>query len=82
MTDLQKEIDIYLKMLNNLPISVAKELSDQFTKILKILVNQNIDMSADVQTHLDDIRIELLSMRFDLEATKAERDALKKKYEG
>ena len=75
---LQKDVDIFLRMLNELPADTSRLLAEQFQKIMRSMQEHHQSMGAKISESLDDIRLLAATMKFDLEATKAERDQLKK----
>lgn len=61
-------------MINALPPEVALILNEQLSKITESVKDTFVVAQNGVQDDLDDIRLSVLNMKFDLDATKSERD--------
>ena len=76
---LDYQIVVMRRMIQQLPIDLRKLLEDQLDTIIKAYTNRTLILHQKVINDLADVRLNILSMEFDLIATKNERDAFKKR---
>lgn len=63
-------------MISELPDDIARPLLDQLNTVVHALTARDQTISKQVNSELEDIRLNIKSMEFDLEATKSEKQIL------
>lgn len=63
-------------MISELPDDIARPLLDQLNTVVHTLTARDQTISKQVNSELEDIRLNIKSMEFDLEATKSEKQIL------
>lgn len=76
--DVDYQFHILHKMLEQLPETAQSLCIDQVEKIKDTIINRENNIKKRIVSQLEDLRLEIKSMRFDLESTRAERDNLQK----
>ena len=77
--ELLTQLAILRHMLEKLPDTIAQPLLDQLGTVAKAIENRDTTVRNQIGNHLDDIRLSIKTMEFDLESTKAEKQVLKDK---
>lgn len=70
-------IIIMNKMLEQLPPKIHILCINQLTILINSIINRSEGIKTMVSTQLQDVSLHLATLRFDLDVTKKERDALK-----
>ena len=74
---LEYQIFIMQRMIGQLPTDIRTLLQSQLDTIVQA-INQRFDIIKNsISEDLDDARLSILNMQFDLDATRIERDKLK-----
>lgn len=73
---IQQELIILRKMFAELSPKLCKLFNDQLDKLMLAVNTRNCVVRDHVNEQLDDIRLSIKSMEFDLEATKQEKEVL------
>lgn len=63
-------------MIGELPTSIAKPLLEQLDVVINTLNARDSSIRKHVNTQLDDVRLSIKTMEFDLAATKREKQVL------
>ncbi len=74
---LDYQIYILRRMVQQLPEDLSKTFESQLDSVVSAYNNRMQYLQDLVKDNLDDARLAVLSMQFDLEATRRERDELK-----
>ena len=77
--ELLTQLAVLQHMLEKLPDTIAQPLLDQLRTIVKAIESRDTIVRNQIGNHLDDIRLSIKTMEFDLESTKAEKQVLKDK---
>jgi len=74
--ELTIQFAILQRMISELPDDIARPLLDQLNTVVHTLTARDQTISKQVNSELEDIRLNIKSMEFDLEATKSEKQIL------
>jgi hypothetical protein len=80
--ELKDQIHALQCMIEELPGIVAKPLLEQLSSVVKAIMVRDMVVRNHIVEELDDVRLKVKMMEFDLESTKAEKQALQDKLEG
>jgi hypothetical protein len=78
---LDYQLIILRGMIGSLPDSVKHLLDEQLDKVVTAMTTKNALIKDSITRELGDIRLNVLSLEFDRESTKRERDGLQKKLD-
>ena len=76
---LDYQIFVLRRMIQQLPDDLSKTFEGQLDSVVVAYNNRMQMLQNLVGTNLDDARLAILNIQFDLEATRRERDELKNK---
>ena len=79
---IDKEMTMLCRMIEALPKDVSVMLSNQLSVVIRIMDARNTAIRDHVFEQLDDIRLSIKTMQFDLESTKSEKQVLEEKLRG
>ena len=77
--EIKNELLVLQRMLGQLPPDVSKLLIDQLNIVIDTINNRSAVVREHINEQLDDIRLAIKTMQFDLEATKSEKELLAEK---
>ena len=78
---LDYQLFILRKMIAELPGGTDKLFNEQLDEVIKSMVTRNKLIKIAVFRELEDVRLDILAMDFDNNATKQERDELQRKLD-
>ena len=78
-SEVKRELRVLQRMFEQLPPDLCKLLSDQLDTVVQIINSHNLVVRDHVNEQLDDIRLAIKTMEFDLEATRTEKEMLVEK---
>lgn len=79
---LEYQLIVLRYMISQLPPSIRCHFDDQFDKVVKAVGDRDNKIAQKMRDDLDDIRLSIANQKFDLDATKAERDELLARLDG
>ena len=79
---INRELTVLFRMIEALPKDVSAMLLSQLGIVMRIIDARNIAIRDHVFGQLDDIRLSIKTMEFDLESTKNEKQVLEEKLRG
>jgi hypothetical protein len=72
-----EECEIMKKMIAQLPTKISDPLNSQLIKVMLAFNDHNKALYKNLSQHLDDFRLSVVAMKFDLDSTRKERDKLR-----
>lgn len=75
-SEIKCEIETLKRMFEQLPPDLCTLLIDQLNVVIKIINDHNATTRDHINEQLDDIRLAVKTMEFDLEATRTEKQIL------
>ena len=78
-SEIKNELQVLQRMFDQLPPDLCKLLTDQLNVVVQLINIHSSVVRDHVNEQLDDVRLVIKSMEFDLEATKTEKDVLAEK---
>jgi|APLow6443716910_1056828.scaffolds.fasta_scaffold27247_3 hypothetical protein len=74
--EIKSEIDTLKRMFEQLPSDLCQLFTDQLNVVIRIINDHNAITRDHINEQLDDIRLAVKTMQFDLEATRTEKQTL------
>ena len=80
--EIKNEIETLKRMFEQMPSDLCKLFTDQLNVVIRIINDHNSITRDHINEQLDDIRLAVKTMQFDLEATRTEKQILADKLRG
>ena len=74
--EIKSEIDTLKRMFEQLPSDLCQLFTDQLNVVIQIINDHNAITRDHINEQLDDIRLAVKTLEFDLEATRTEKRVL------
>lgn len=78
---LDYQLFILNRMIEELPGDCRKHIADQLGEVVKAMAHRNTLIKTAILHKLEDVRLDVIAVEFDVEATKRERDELQQKLD-